>query len=119
MIQLISMEGEMHGKVVVVTGAAGGIGTAISQAFGSAGASVAAWDLDGGRAKEVASGIGATAVGVEVDITNRASVEAALRATESAFGPIDVLVNNAGIDKIEPFLTREESAWERTVAVNF
>lgn len=110
---------DLNGKVAVVTGAAGGIGAAIAAALAEAGASVALWDLDGGRAKDVAAGIGAGAAGVEVDITNRVSVEAGLAATESGLGPVDVLVNNAGIDKIEPFLQSEESTWERIVAVNY
>ena len=77
------------------------------------------WDVDGGRAKEVADGLAGRALGVEVDITSRPSVEAAAAATESALGPVDVLVNNAGIDTIEPFLQSEEATWERIVAVNY
>jgi 2-hydroxycyclohexanecarboxyl-CoA dehydrogenase len=111
--------GDLNGRVAIVTGAAGGIGTAIASALARAGASVGVWDLDGTRAKEVAEAIGGAALGVEVDITGRPSVEAALSATRSAFGPVDVLVNNAGIDKIEPFLESEESTWARIVAVNY
>ena len=110
---------DMDGKVVVVTGAAGGIGGAIAAAFASAGGAVGVWDLDGAKAKEIATTIGAGAVGVDVDITERASVEQALATTEDALGPVDVLVNNAGIDVIEPFLTSVESTWERIVAVNY
>lgn len=109
----------LEGKVAVVTGAAGGIGTAIATALAAAGASVAAWDVDGARAKDVAGTIGGAAVPVEVDITSRASVEAALATTVSMLGPVDVLVNNAGIDKIEPFLESDEHTWERIVAVNY
>ena len=110
---------DLDGKVAVVTGAAGGIGAAIAAALVEAGAAVGVWDLDGGRAKEVADGSAGRARGVEVDITSRSSVEAAVVATESAFGPVDVLVNNAGIDRIEPFLQSEEATWERIVAVNY
>jgi 2-hydroxycyclohexanecarboxyl-CoA dehydrogenase len=110
----------LHGKVAVVTGGAGGIGEAIVTALAEAGAAVAVWDLDGAAAKHVADAAsGGTAVGVEVDITSRSSVEAALAATESALGPVDVLVNNAGIDRIEPFLQSDEPTWERIVAVNY
>jgi 2-hydroxycyclohexanecarboxyl-CoA dehydrogenase len=110
---------DLNGKVAIVTGAAGGIGSAIATALAEAGAAVALWDLDGGRAKELADELGARAIGVDVDITSRPTVEAALLATESALGPVDVLVNNAGIDKIEPFLESQESTWERIVAVNY
>jgi 2-hydroxycyclohexanecarboxyl-CoA dehydrogenase len=113
------MTGETRTNVAIVTGAAGGIGSAIAQSLTDAGLSVALWDLDGAHAKDVAATIGLSAVGIEVDITSRPSVEAALAATESSLGPVDVLVNNAGIDKIEPFLQSEESTWERIVAVNF
>ena len=95
---------DLDGKVAVVTGAAGGIGAAIAAALMEAGAAVGVWDLDVGRAKEVADGLAGRGLGVEVDITSRPSIEAAVAATESALGPVDVLVNNAGIDKIEPFL---------------
>jgi 2-hydroxycyclohexanecarboxyl-CoA dehydrogenase len=110
---------ELDGNVVAVTGAAGGIGRALGAAFVTAGAAVGVWDVDGGRAKEVADQLGGRALGVEVDITSRGSIERALAVTEEAFGPLDVLVNNAGIDKIEPFLQSEEATWERIVAVNF
>jgi 2-hydroxycyclohexanecarboxyl-CoA dehydrogenase len=109
----------LDGKVAVVTGGAGGIGAAIAAALADAGAAVAVWDLNGASAKQVADAVGGKAVGVEVDITSRPSVEAALASTESALGPVDALVNNAGIDRIEPFLQSEESTWERIVAVNY
>jgi 2-hydroxycyclohexanecarboxyl-CoA dehydrogenase len=110
---------ELSGKVAVVTGAAGGIGAALTAALAAAGARVAAWDVDGARAKDLADRLGGTVVGAEADVTSRPSVEAAAAATEAALGPVDVLVNNAGIDTIEPFLDSEEATWERIVAVNY
>ena len=110
---------ELDGRVAVVTGGGGGIGGAIADALAAAGAAVAVWDLDGGRAKEVADGLRGPAMGIEVDITSRPSVEEAARLTAERLGPVDVLVNNAGIDKIERFLDSEESTWERIVSVNF
>jgi 2-hydroxycyclohexanecarboxyl-CoA dehydrogenase len=109
----------VEGKVVVVTGAAGGIGSAIAKAMAEAGGLVGVWDLDEGKAKEVAATLGEDSVGVVVDITDRASVKSALQTTLHTLGQVDVLVNNAGIDKIEPFLSSEEETWERIVAVNF
>jgi 2-hydroxycyclohexanecarboxyl-CoA dehydrogenase len=104
--------------VAVVTGAAGGIGSAIVRALHEQGAAVAAWDLDGAKVKATVEGIAST-LPVEVDITSRESVEAAQAATQDRLGPVDILVNNAGIDKIERFLDSEEATWGRIVAVNF
>jgi 2-hydroxycyclohexanecarboxyl-CoA dehydrogenase len=109
----------LNGKTAIVTGGAGGIGKAIVDALAMAGASVAIWDVDGTQANDVAKGYGGDVLGVAVDITSRSSVETALETSTHALGPIDVLVNNAGIDKIEPFLESEEPTWERIVAVNF
>ena len=64
---------DLHGRVAVVTGGGGGIGGAIADALAAAGAAVAVWDLDGGRAKEVADGLRGPAMGIEVDITSRRS----------------------------------------------
>jgi 2-hydroxycyclohexanecarboxyl-CoA dehydrogenase len=107
--------GILDNTTAVVTGAAGGIGSAIVAALAGEGASVAAWDL---AADRLSASEGAN-LAVEVDITSRASVEGALERTEAELGPVDVLVNNAGIDRIEPFLASEEATWERIVAVNF
>jgi NAD(P)-dependent dehydrogenase (short-subunit alcohol dehydrogenase family) len=93
--------GDHGGKVAVVTGGAGAIGGAIASAMSVAGVRVAVWDLDGGRAVEVASDLDRDAAGVEVDITSRSSVLSAAVTTESELGPIDILVNAAGIDVIE------------------
>ena len=109
---------DLSGKVAVVTGGGGGIGAAIAAGLASAGASVAVWDLDRDRAEEVAGGLPGAAAAVGVDITQRASVEAAAATTAEALGPVDVLVNNAGVDVIEPFLDSEEATWTKVVEVN-
>jgi 2-hydroxycyclohexanecarboxyl-CoA dehydrogenase len=107
------------GRVAVVTGAGQGIGAAIARELSAAGAGVAIWDLDGARAKSVADALGGPAVGIEVDVTDRDTVENAHAATTEWLGPVDVLVNNAGVDVIGPFLDSDEAEWERIVAVNF
>jgi 2-hydroxycyclohexanecarboxyl-CoA dehydrogenase len=111
--------GGLDGRVAVVTGAGQGIGAAIATELSTAGASVALWDLDGTRAKEVAERLPGRGVGLEVDVTSRDAVERGHDATIDALGPVDVLVNNAGIDVIGPFLDSDEADWERIVAVNF
>ena len=109
----------LDGKVAVVTGAARGIGAAIAEALASAGAQVAVWDLDRRGAVARAAAFETHGLGLEVDITSRPAVEAGLAATESQLGPVNILVNNAGVDTIERFLDSEESTWERLVAVNY
>jgi 2-hydroxycyclohexanecarboxyl-CoA dehydrogenase len=113
---------ELSGKIAVVTGAARGIGAAIADELASQGAAVAIWDLDGRGAAETAAALsgqhGTKAIGVGVDITDRGSVDAGLAAVEQQLGPIDVLVNNAGIDVIKPFLDSEEGEWDRIISVN-
>jgi 2-hydroxycyclohexanecarboxyl-CoA dehydrogenase len=76
------------------------------------------WDVDGAAAKGTAGQLGGSALGLEVDVTDRAGVARGLATVEAELGAVDVLVNNAGIDKIEPFFDSEESTWERIVAVN-
>src|SRR5438093_518424 len=109
-------------KVAIVTGAGRGIGEAIAGALAAEGADVAVWDLDGARAADTAKRLadehGVRSAGVEVDVADLASVDAAVEQTERELGPIDVLVNNAGIDTIEPFLESDAAAWDRIIAMN-
>jgi 2-hydroxycyclohexanecarboxyl-CoA dehydrogenase len=109
---------ELDGRVAVVTGAAGGIGRAIVAALLAAGARVAALDLDATAAREVAAAGGDAIVGIETDVASSASVASAMTEAKRALGPIDVLVNNAGIDKIGPFVDNDEATWDRLIAVN-
>lgn len=114
------MSEPLAGSTAVVTGAGRGIGAAIAAALAAAGASVAIWDLDGALAAGTAAALpGGRSTGITVDVTDRASVEAALAATEAALGPVGILVNNAGIDKIERFVDSAEETWEKLVKVNY
>jgi len=109
------------GKTAIVTGGGGGIGGATSRRFAREGARVAVLDLDGAAAEAVAEdarAAGGTARAYACDITDRASVDAAVAALQAELGPIDVLVNNAGWDVFRPFLKTEPAQWERLVAVN-
>ena len=110
-----------EGKTVVVTGGGGGIGGATCRRFAAEGAAVAVLDLRGDAAEAVAEAIraeGGRAQAWSCDITDRASVDAAVAACEAALGPIDVLVNNAGWDVFKPFTKTQPGDWERLIAIN-
>jgi 2-hydroxycyclohexanecarboxyl-CoA dehydrogenase len=111
----------IKGKVVVVTGGGGGIGSAICRRFAEEGASVAVFDINKDAAEAVAAAIrssGANARAYSVDLTSQDSVIAAVEAAEKELGPVGVLVNNAGWDKAGNFLDTDKNLWERIVAVN-
>jgi 2-hydroxycyclohexanecarboxyl-CoA dehydrogenase len=115
---MVARRGPLAGRVAVVTGAGRGIGAAIAAELAAAGAALALWDVDEAAAKHTAGGLGGRALGLRVDVTDRAGVERGLAQVEADLGPVDLLVNNAGIDKIERFFDSEEATWERIVAVN-
>lgn len=109
-------------RVAVVTGAARGIGAAISRALAIDGWAVAACDIDEAAAHEsardLASEFAIGSIGVAIDIANSASIRGAIDVIESSLGPIEALVNNAGIDIIKPFVESTEDEWDRIIAVN-
>jgi 2-hydroxycyclohexanecarboxyl-CoA dehydrogenase len=110
-----------HNQTVVITGGGGGIGGATCRRFGTEGARVAVFDLNLEAAEKVAAAIraeGGTAEAFKCDITDRASVNAAVAATEAKLGPIDVLVNNAGWDVFKPFTKTEPAQWDKLIAIN-
>ena len=86
---------DLAGRSAIVTGGARGIGRAITERFVSSGAKVAIWDVDGRMAEETAKLLHQTAV--QVDVTDEASVNAALQKSEAAIGPVDILVTSAAI----------------------
>lgn len=112
---------EFQGKTIVVTGGAGGIGSATARRFASLGGKVAVYDRDLAAAQRTALDIvaaGHIAQAYFCDITDRAGVETAVASTERDLGPIAVLVNNAGWDVFRPFLQTTPADWERLIAIN-
>jgi NAD(P)-dependent dehydrogenase (short-subunit alcohol dehydrogenase family) len=90
------------GRVVAITGAARGIGQATANALAQRGHRVAIGDLDGAEAEAAAAGLPGEAAGYELDVTDEESFTRFLDATEERLGPLDVLVNNAGIMFVGP-----------------
>jgi 2-hydroxycyclohexanecarboxyl-CoA dehydrogenase len=112
---------KFKGKVAIVTGGARGIGKAIAVGLAKEGATVVVADLLEKEANETVSEIkasGGNAVFVKMDITNNKVVKPAVEGVIKQFGKIDVLVNNAGWDKIEPFITNTEETWDKIIAIN-
>ncbi|MEZ5817182.1 MAG: glucose 1-dehydrogenase [Hyphomicrobiaceae bacterium] len=108
----------LAGKAVIVTGGAGGIGSAICRRMAEEGAKVGVFDLRGDAAQKVASEIGHEASAHACDITDLASVTAAVAAFEAAQGPTEVLINNAGWDKFAYFLETTPEDWDKIIAIN-
>jgi len=108
----------LEGRVALVTGAGRGIGQAIAIRLASEGARVAATDLDELTAQATAAEIGPGAIGLKMDVTDSVAVRAAMEEAERVMGPLDILVSNAGWDKVEPFLKSTEETWEKILAIN-
>jgi len=110
--------GKLDDKIAIVTGAGQGIGKAIATKLAAEGATVVVTDLNEGTAKETADGLGNGSVGLQLDVTDRDSVDATVAQVKEQLGRIDVLVNNAGWDKAEPFVDSEVATWDRIIAIN-
>ena len=101
-------------RVALVTGAASGIGLATARRLAAEGAAVVIADLDLDKAREAAAEIGSSdvAVGVQVDVSDEAAVQAAVDATVLAFGGVDLVVNNAGLSLSRSLLETTEKDWD-------
>jgi NAD(P)-dependent dehydrogenase (short-subunit alcohol dehydrogenase family) len=108
-------------KVAIVTGGASGIGLGIAQRLARDGAKVAVFDINGDDAEAAAAKIrsdGGSALAVVVDVADRDSVEAGVAEVRSAFGPVTILVNNAGKEGFEKFLSISLESWNSILTVN-
>jgi len=114
--------GRLQDKVVAVTGAARGIGATLAKAFAAEGAKVVVTDVtDIGATVNAIKSKGGAAIGCKVDVTSNADIAAMVKAAEAAFGPIECLLNNAGLfAKIElkPFWELTEDEWDQVMRVN-
>ena len=111
----------LTGKTAVVTGGGNGIGRACALQLARDGAAIAIWDLNGAAAEETAGLIekeGGKALALTVDAASKETIEKALEQTRAKFGPVLVLVNNAGMTGFKPFMTITDEEWDRMMAVN-
>ena len=108
----------LKGKTAIVTGGAGGIGSAICRRLAEEGCKVGVFDLRADAAAKIAAEIGNGATAHGVDITDHAAVANGVAAFEAKCGPTDILVNNAGWDKFAYFLDTDPALWEQIIAIN-
>lgn len=108
----------LAGQVAAITGGARGIGRAMARAFIAQGMKVAIGDLDVAAARATAEELGAGTIAVELNVTDRASVERFADEVEAQLGPIDVYVNNAGIMQLSRFLEEDDATAHRMVDIN-
>ncbi len=108
----------LAGKVVAITGGARGIGEATARAIVAKGGKVAIGDLDSELAQKTAAALGGATIALELDVTRRQSFEDFLSQVEERLGPVDVIVNNAGIMPVGPFVEEDDATARRMVDIN-
>lgn len=112
----------MTRRVAFVTGGGGGIGGEVARRLAADGRAVAVGDLDLDASRAVVEQItaaGGEAIAVPLDVTDSASVEAAVATAVDGLGPVEILVNVAGWDRFMPFLETDEAFWERVIDINY
>ena len=113
---------DFHGRSVVITGGAGGIGRALARSFGGVGAKIALADLPSSpivEAVEELQAAGVEALAVSCDVTDPEQVRDAMASVRAAFGGVDVLINNAGIVHRSAFADTRPEVFRRVMEVNF
>ena len=108
----------LDGKVALITGAARGIGLAIAQRFAEAGAVMALADVDGEAVRVNADALPGTSIGITVDVSDEAAVDAAFARCATELGGLDVLVANAGLMHVARLVDHDLKSWNRMVSVN-
>jgi len=108
----------LTGTVVAITGGARGIGRATAHALIAQGARVAIGDIDQALAAQTAEELGHGTIGLPLDVTDRASFDGFLTEVESQVGPLEVLINNAGIMPVGPFLAETDATAARMIDIN-
>jgi NAD(P)-dependent dehydrogenase (short-subunit alcohol dehydrogenase family) len=108
----------LAGLTIAITGGARGIGRATASALLAQGARVAIGDIDRPLAEQTASELGSGTIGLALDVTNRESFKAFLDQVEDRLGPLDVLINNAGIMPVGPFVEETDATARRMVDIN-
>ena len=112
---------KLNGKVAIVTGAASGIGRAIAERYAAEGAKIAIADLNLDAANATAAEIkaaGGAAMGVAMDVTDEAAVATGVAAVVAAYGGVDVLVSNAGIQIVHPLEAFSYAEWKKMMAIH-
>ncbi|MBZ9681050.1 MULTISPECIES: L-iditol 2-dehydrogenase [unclassified Mesorhizobium] len=108
----------LQGKSALITGSARGIGRAFAEAYLREGATVAIADINLEAAQETAAAIGDNAYAVKLDVTNQASIDAAVKAVEDKAGGLDILINNAALFDLAPIVEISRASYEKLFSVN-
>ena len=112
------MSGRLQGKSALITGSARGIGRAFAEAYIREGATVAIADINIERAEETARELGPQAYAVKMDVTDQASIEAAIAAVDARTGGIDILINNAALFDLAPIVEISRKSFDTLFSIN-